>query len=72
MAMEPDQCIAEPAEERIELQTIGTGITPKAAQLDIALGHVERRLASRRNDGLSADARHPPGLLPPGPRDRPP
>jgi MoaA/NifB/PqqE/SkfB family radical SAM enzyme len=54
MAMEPDQYIAEPAEERIELQTIGTGITPKAAQLDTALGHVERRLAGRRNDGLSA------------------
>jgi len=54
MAMGPDQYIAEPAEERIELQTIGTGITPKPADLDLALGHVERRLAARSNDGLSA------------------
>ena len=53
MAMEPDQYIAEPAEERIELQTIGTGITPQAEQLDVALGHVERRLAARGNDRLS-------------------
>lgn len=54
MAMGPDQYIAEPAEERIELQTIGTGITPRSAELDRALGHVERRLAERGDDGLPA------------------
>jgi MoaA/NifB/PqqE/SkfB family radical SAM enzyme len=54
MALGPDQYIAEPAEERIELQTIGTGITPKADDLDRALGHVEARLAERANDGLPA------------------
>jgi MoaA/NifB/PqqE/SkfB family radical SAM enzyme len=54
MAMGPDQYIVEPAEERVELQTIATGITPKADDLDRALAHVEGRLASRRNDGLSA------------------
>jgi len=50
----PDQYIVEPAEERIELQTIGTGITPKAAELDTALAHVEGRLRSRGSDGLPA------------------
>jgi len=50
----PDQYIVEPAEERIELQTIGTGITPKPDDLDLALGHVEGRLRSRTNDGLPA------------------
>jgi MoaA/NifB/PqqE/SkfB family radical SAM enzyme len=48
----PDQYIVEPAEERIELQTIGTGITPKPGDLDAALGHVEGRLRSRQGDGL--------------------
>ena len=50
----PDQYIVEPAEERVELQTIGTGITPKAAELDTALAHVEGRLRSRGSDGLPA------------------
>jgi MoaA/NifB/PqqE/SkfB family radical SAM enzyme len=50
--LSPDQYIVEPAEERIELQTIGTGITPKADALDAALGHVEERLRSRAGDGL--------------------
>lgn len=53
MALEPDQYIAEPAEERVELQTIGTGITPRPPELDAALSHVEMRLAARRNDRLS-------------------
>jgi len=52
--LHPDQYIVEPAEERIELQTIGTGITPKADELDRALGHVEGRLRRHRGDGLPA------------------
>lgn len=52
MAMRPDQYIAEPAEERIELQTIGTGITPAPEAFDAAIGHLERRLRSRHDDGL--------------------
>ena len=52
--LSPDQYIVEPAEERIELQTIGTGITPKSGDLDRALGHVEGKLRSRTNDGLPA------------------
>ena len=54
MDLGPDHYIAEPAEERVELQTIGTGITPKAAELDTALAHVEGRLRSRGSDGLPA------------------
>lgn len=54
MALDPDQYIVEPAEERIELQTMGTGITPKPEQLDRALSHVAKRLASRAGDGLPA------------------
>jgi MoaA/NifB/PqqE/SkfB family radical SAM enzyme len=54
MALGPDQYIAEPAEERIELQTIGTGITPRSADFDPAIGHLERRLKGRGGDGLPA------------------
>jgi len=54
MALGSDQYIVEPAEERIELQTIGTKITPKPGPLAAALRHVEERLASRRDDGLPA------------------
>ena len=54
MALGPDQYIAEPAEEREELQTMGTGITPTPADFDIAIGHLEKRLGRQRDDGLSA------------------
>jgi MoaA/NifB/PqqE/SkfB family radical SAM enzyme len=54
MAMGPDQYIAEPAEEREELQTIGTGITPQPQDFEKAVGHLEKRLEQRRDDGLSA------------------
>ena len=54
MKLGPDQYIVEPAEERIELQTIGTGITPRADDLDAALSHVEGRLRSRHGAGLPA------------------
>ena len=54
MALGPDQYIAEPAEERIELQTVGTGITPGAADFDPAIGHLEARLKRRESDGLPA------------------
>jgi MoaA/NifB/PqqE/SkfB family radical SAM enzyme len=54
MAMGSDQYIAEPAEERVELQTMGTGITPEPADFDRAIGHLEQRLLQRRDDGLSA------------------
>jgi MoaA/NifB/PqqE/SkfB family radical SAM enzyme len=54
MDLGSDQYIVEPAEERIELQTIGTGITPKPDDLDTALAHVESRLQSRKKDGLPA------------------
>ncbi len=54
MAMGPDQYIAEPAEEREELQTIGTGITPPPHDFEPAIGHLEKRLEQRRDDGLSA------------------
>jgi len=52
MAMKPDQYIAEPAEERVELQTIGTGITPKPADFDPAIAHLEGRLRNGPGDGL--------------------
>jgi MoaA/NifB/PqqE/SkfB family radical SAM enzyme len=52
MALRPDQYIAEPAEERVELQTMGTGITPKTDDFDAAIGHLQRRLGQRRDDGL--------------------
>jgi MoaA/NifB/PqqE/SkfB family radical SAM enzyme len=52
MAMKPDQYIAEPAEERVELQTIGTGITPKPALFDPAIAHLEGRLRNGSGDGL--------------------
>jgi len=54
MALGPDQYIAEPAEEREELQTMNTGITPAPADFDIAIGHLEKRLRRQRDDGLSA------------------
>ena len=54
MDLAPDQYIVEPAEERIELQTIGTGITPKPDDLDKALEHVEDRLRERTDGGLPA------------------
>lgn len=54
MALGPDQYIAEPAEERVELQTIGTGITPKSDLFDRAIGHLEARLRRREDDGLPA------------------
>lgn len=52
MALGPDQYIAEPAEERVELQTIGTGITPKPAAFDTAIAHLEGRLAGPGGRGL--------------------
>jgi len=54
MGLGPDQYIAEPAEERLELQTLGTGITPKPDPFDRAIGHLERRLRRRGDDGLPA------------------
>lgn len=54
MALGPDQYIAEPAEERQELQTIGTGITPRADEFDRAIGHLEGRLLRREDRGLPA------------------
>jgi MoaA/NifB/PqqE/SkfB family radical SAM enzyme len=54
MAMGPDQYIAEPAEERLELQTMGTGITPQPDEADRALGHLETRLLRREDGGLPA------------------
>lgn len=54
MALGPDHYIAEPAEERVELQTIGTGITPSGAEFDRAIGHLETRLRERRDDGIPA------------------
>ncbi|HET9300893.1 MAG TPA: radical SAM protein [Candidatus Polarisedimenticolaceae bacterium] len=52
MAMKPDQYIAEPAEERVELQTIGTGITPKPVHFEPAIAHLEGRLRNGSGDGL--------------------
>jgi len=54
MALGPDHYIAEPAEERVELQTIGTGITPPSGDFDRAIGHLETRLRERRDDGIPA------------------
>jgi len=39
-ALGADSYIAEPAEERVELQTIGTGITPKASRFGVAAAAV--------------------------------
>lgn len=54
IALGPDQYIAEPAEERRELQTMGTGITPKPPDFDRAIGHLEGRLRRREDAGLPA------------------
>lgn len=54
MSLGPDHYIAEPAEERVELQTIGTGITPSGPDFDRAIGHLEAGLRERRNDGIPA------------------
>jgi MoaA/NifB/PqqE/SkfB family radical SAM enzyme len=54
MALRPDQYIAEPAEERVELQTMESGITPTPGDFDTAIGHLERRLSERADDGLPA------------------
>jgi MoaA/NifB/PqqE/SkfB family radical SAM enzyme len=54
IALGPDQYIAEPAEERFELQTIGTGITPSPDDFDRAIGHLEDRLRRREDHGLPA------------------
>lgn len=54
IALGPDQYIAEPAEERFELQTIGTGITPRPDDFDRAIGHLEDRLHRREDHGLPA------------------
>ena len=54
ISLGPDQFIAEPAEERLELQTQGTGITPSAAQFGAAMAPVERRMRERRDGGLPA------------------
>jgi MoaA/NifB/PqqE/SkfB family radical SAM enzyme len=54
MALGPDQYIAEPAEERLELQTVETGITPSAEAFWAAMAPVESRLRQRRDDGLPA------------------
>lgn len=51
-ALGPDQYIVEPAEERVELQTVGIGVTPAPADFDRAMAHVENRLRSRRGGGL--------------------
>jgi len=52
MEIGSDQYIAEPAEERFELRTMGSGITPLPADFEQAIGHLERRLTERRDDGL--------------------
>lgn len=52
MALGPDQYIAEPAEERLELQTLGTGITPSVEAFEAAMAPVEDRLLQRQDDGL--------------------
>ncbi|MFN2607052.1 MAG: radical SAM/SPASM domain-containing protein [Acidimicrobiales bacterium] len=39
-ALGADSYIAEPAEERVELQTIGTGITPRASRFGVAAAAV--------------------------------
>jgi MoaA/NifB/PqqE/SkfB family radical SAM enzyme len=57
ISLGPDQYIVEPAEERVELRTIGTGITPAASDFDLAISHVERILLERRGDGLPAVTR---------------
>jgi MoaA/NifB/PqqE/SkfB family radical SAM enzyme len=54
MALGPDHYIAEPAEERVELQMIGTGITPSGPDFDRAIGHLETRLRERKGDGVPA------------------
>ena len=52
IALGPDQFIAEPAEERLELQTLGTGITPSVEAFEAAMAPVEDRLLQRQDDGL--------------------
>jgi MoaA/NifB/PqqE/SkfB family radical SAM enzyme len=47
LALEPDSYIAEPAEERVELGTVGAGIGPSAQDWARAAAHLRERLAGR-------------------------
>jgi len=53
MALRPDQYIAEVAEERRELLTVGAGITPDPDDFDAAVGHLSRRLREFRAHGIA-------------------
>ena len=53
MALEPDQYIAEIAEERRELLTIGAGITPAPDAFDAAIGHLSARLKAFHARGIA-------------------
>jgi MoaA/NifB/PqqE/SkfB family radical SAM enzyme len=53
MAMGPDSYITEIAEERDELQTLGTGITPTAGQYGRAIEFLLSQVRQRRYDGVA-------------------
>ena len=52
-AMNPDSYITEIAEERDELQTLGTGITPTAGEYGEAIDYLTSQLKRRRFDGVA-------------------
>jgi len=52
-AMNPDSYITEIAEERDELQTLGTGITPTAGEYGEAIDYLTSQLMRRRFDGVA-------------------
>ncbi len=51
-ALRPDSYITEVAEERNELQTVGTGITPGAEQYGRAIDYMEEAASRRRYRGI--------------------
>ena len=52
-AMNPDSYITEIAEERDELQTLGTGITPTSEQHACAIDYLVSQVGSQRFDGVA-------------------
>jgi len=52
-AMSPDSYITEIAEERDELQTLGTGITPSAGEYGEAIDYLTSQISRRRFDGVA-------------------
>ena len=57
LALEPDSYVTEMAEERVELGTMGLGITPDAEAYTRAIDQVEQALEAHSAAGVSATVR---------------